>query len=666
MQAVTENNNVNTVPAVPLVLPRDSSAGVLQKMGSWSEDSKRTSKDKDALNIRASSPKVIRRGRPTDAPPIQQELIDRVKSEPFVKKFNLPQTETLIKDYSAALYKQIPLHGRLYVSQNYICFESKIFNIKTTEVIPFKDVTHIRKKSKKMKFSVGIHIDVGTQTYHFASFISRDKTFFLLHELWRQCVPSTTPDSNSDDDEIDDEDEDYTPEPGSAKIGKLQRSNTDAARYSKSAPASPKFQLKGESSTASMPPLSAFTLDSDSATGSPSELLQCEEIMKDVVFSATPPEPSIMEKVPAIVNPPVEELYDDERLSPNEETEDGFLESEVFHDILTETFDVSTLNFFRVFFSDRSCFARVYHEKRGDKDMSIQKWTNSAQFGMTRDIQYYAPVKVPLGPDKTRVQETQRYVLSRTRLLIETVTMMFDIPYGDSFRLEAKWLVTSPSATANTCTLQVSMVVHFVKKTWFKGKIETQSMKEVKESFKQWTESARIELAKPEVKERLASGVTALTLNTIATQAASTTATTTAATTTTTTTATPAEKVAPGAPVAVESSTSASSDTTVQHTTTPAKPGTLEIKLTSMSNLEGRKGKSSLPPSSSNKMLSLPLPSINLQALVGDKQSVLMLLVIILSFFCIYLYCKLTYLEGKFSVVENILHRHLHIKTEEL
>ena len=25
----------------------------------------------------------------------------------------------------------------------------------------------------------------------------------------------------------------------------------------------------------------------------------------------------------------------------------------------------------------------------------------------------YAPVKVPLGPDKTRVQETQRYVLSR-------------------------------------------------------------------------------------------------------------------------------------------------------------------------------------------------------------------------------------------------------------
>jgi hypothetical protein len=123
-----------------------------------------TIKEKEKDGSRHSSPKIIRRGRPTDAPPIQQELIDRVKSEPFIKKFGLPQTETLIKDYSAALYKQIPLHGRLYVSQNFICFESKIFNIKTVEVIPFKDISHIRKKSKKMKFSVGIHIDVGAQT----------------------------------------------------------------------------------------------------------------------------------------------------------------------------------------------------------------------------------------------------------------------------------------------------------------------------------------------------------------------------------------------------------------------------------------------------------------------------------------------------------------------
>lgn len=665
MQAVTEVNNVNTVP--PVTLPRDTSVGVLQKMGSWSDDSKRTSgaKDKDKENIRASSPKVIRRGRPTDAPPIQQELIDRVKSEPFVKKFNLPPTETLIKDYSAALYKQIPLHGRLYVSQNFICFESKIFNIKTTEVIPFKDITHVRKKSKKMKFSVGIHIDVGAQTYHFASFISRDKTFFLLYELWRQCVPSTAPDSNSDEDEIDDEDEDCT-EPGSAKVGKLQRSNTDAVRASsKSAPASPKFQMRGESSTSSIPPISALVLGSDSSVGGPSELIQCEEVMKDVVFSATPPEPSVMEKVPAIVNPPAEELYDDERLSPNDDTEDGFLESEVFHDILTESFDISALNFFRVFFSDRSCFARVYHEKRGDKDMSIQKWTNSAQFGMIRDIQYYAPVKVPLGPDKTRVQETQRYVLSRTRLLVETVTIMFDIPYGDSFRLEAKWLVTSPSATANTCTFRVSMVVHFVKKTWFKGKIESQSMKEVKESFKQWTESARVELAKPEVRERLSGAgvVTTLPLN-----GAPPTTTQPASSTTATTVSTIETATMPVASAAAESSTSASSDTalTAQQVQAQAKPGTLEIKLTSMNNKLERNKTSNLPPAPSSKLLSLSLPSINLQALPADKQSVLMLLVFVLSLFCIYLYCKLAYLEGKFSVVENILHRHLHIKTDEL
>lgn len=43
----------------------------------------------------------------------------------------------------------------------------------------------------------------------------------------------------------------------------------------------------------------------------------------------------------------------------------------VFQNMLSreEKFDVSTLTFFRVFFSDRSNFIRKYHEKRGDKGM---------------------------------------------------------------------------------------------------------------------------------------------------------------------------------------------------------------------------------------------------------------------------------------------------------
>jgi len=292
--------------------------------------------------------------------------------------------------------------------------------------------------------------------------------------------------------------------------------------------------------------------------------------------------------------------------------------------------------------------------------VSIQKWTNSPQFGMIRDIQYYAPVKVPLGPDKTRVQETQRYVLSRTRLLIETVTMMFDIPYGDSFRLESKWLVTSPSATANTCTLQVSMCVHFVKKTWFKGKIESASMKEVKESFKQWTEAAHEELAKPEVRDKISGAGPLLPSKTIVLSQSTSNVIAQAD-------ITPTLNAKPPIPAALESSTSTSSNsTTTGKAQAQTKSGALEIKF--MSTADKESAASSKATHSAKKLPMLPsmMPGVNLQGITvqADKQTVLMLLVFILSFFCIYLYCKLAYLEGKFSVVENIFQKHLHLKGE--
>lgn len=49
----------------------------------------------------------------------------------FVAKFNLPSSEILLGAFTAALSKQILLHGRLYISHNYFCFYSNVFAIKT-------------------------------------------------------------------------------------------------------------------------------------------------------------------------------------------------------------------------------------------------------------------------------------------------------------------------------------------------------------------------------------------------------------------------------------------------------------------------------------------------------------------------------------------------------
>lgn len=71
---------------------------------------------------------------------------------------------------------------------------------------------------------------------------------------------------------------------------------------------------------------------------------------------------------------------------------------------------------------------------------------------------------------------------------------MLDIPYGDHFRIEAKWEVTETSQ--DTCRLSISLTVRFVKKTWFKSKIETTTVKETKTSFDKWVQLAKVEVQK--------------------------------------------------------------------------------------------------------------------------------------------------------------------------
>ncbi|KAK2153569.1 hypothetical protein LSH36_292g01000, partial [Paralvinella palmiformis] len=54
------------------------------------------------------------------------------RSEDFKRIFkDIPSDERLIVDYSCALQKDILIHGRLYITQNSICFYANIFRWET-------------------------------------------------------------------------------------------------------------------------------------------------------------------------------------------------------------------------------------------------------------------------------------------------------------------------------------------------------------------------------------------------------------------------------------------------------------------------------------------------------------------------------------------------------
>uniref|UniRef100_A0A3B4ATJ2 GRAM domain-containing protein n=1 Tax=Periophthalmus magnuspinnatus TaxID=409849 RepID=A0A3B4ATJ2_9GOBI len=69
------------------------------------------------------------------------------RNEDFRKLFKqLPDTERLIVDYSCALQRDILLQGRLYLSENWICFYSNIFRWETLLTVRLKDICSMTKE----------------------------------------------------------------------------------------------------------------------------------------------------------------------------------------------------------------------------------------------------------------------------------------------------------------------------------------------------------------------------------------------------------------------------------------------------------------------------------------------------------------------------------------
>lgn len=103
---------------------------------------------------------------------------------------SVPEDDYLIEDYSAALQRDILLHGRLYVSEGHICFSSNILGWVTNLVISFDEVVSVEKKNTAVIFPNAIVI----QTLHarnvFASLVARDSTYELIVGIWKISHPN--------------------------------------------------------------------------------------------------------------------------------------------------------------------------------------------------------------------------------------------------------------------------------------------------------------------------------------------------------------------------------------------------------------------------------------------------------------------------------------------
>lgn len=93
-------------------------------------------------------------------------------------------TDRLLDDFSCALSREILLQGRIYISENYICFNSSLLGWVTNLIIEMSDIIGFEKKFTAGLFPNGIQIETKDNKYTFASLISRDSTFDFMEKVW--------------------------------------------------------------------------------------------------------------------------------------------------------------------------------------------------------------------------------------------------------------------------------------------------------------------------------------------------------------------------------------------------------------------------------------------------------------------------------------------------
>ncbi|KAG8219316.1 hypothetical protein J3R82DRAFT_197 [Butyriboletus roseoflavus] len=106
---------------------------------------------------------------------------------------NIPEGDYLIEDYGCALQREILIQGRLYISENHICFHANIFGWITDLSIPIYEITGLEKKMTAFVIPNAIQITTRQAKYTFASFLSRDTTYDVILNIWRLARPDAPP-----------------------------------------------------------------------------------------------------------------------------------------------------------------------------------------------------------------------------------------------------------------------------------------------------------------------------------------------------------------------------------------------------------------------------------------------------------------------------------------
>ncbi|XP_076591890.1 protein Aster-B isoform X1 [Chaetodon auriga] len=440
------------------------------------------------------------------------------RNEDFRKLFKqLPDTERLIVDYSCALQRDILLQGRLYLSENWICFYSNIFRWETLLTVRLKDICSMTKEKTARLIPNAIQVCTDNEKHFFTSFGARDRTYMMMFRLWQnalldkplcpkelwhfvhQCYGNELG-LTSDDEDYVPPDDDFNTMGFSEEIPNEENEINNDSLSKSSAEAKPEGS----------PPLLHKKVIPNSTIPSPGNHdtpitfdLPAEEYADFLPDGELLAVPLVVEEknndtsgpggpVPS----PSLDFNDNEdiptELSDSSETHDEAGEVQAFHEDLNgrqhinEVYKFSVDKLYDILFTE-SQFMSDFMEQRRISDVVYHPWKKEDAGNQTREIMYTISLSNPLAPKTSTVSETQTlYKVSQESecYIIDAEVITHDVPYHDYFYTLNHYMLTR--VAKNKCRLRVSTELRYRKQPWglVKGFIERNFWSGIEENFR--------------------------------------------------------------------------------------------------------------------------------------------------------------------------------------
>ncbi|CAG5099829.1 Similar to GRAMD1B: Protein Aster-B (Homo sapiens) [Cotesia congregata] len=381
------------------------------------------------------------------------------RSEDFKRIFkDVPDDERLVVDYSCALQREILVHGRLYVSQNYVCFYANIFMWETLVSLRWKDVESITKEKTALVIPNAISICTSKDKFFLTTFGARDKTYLITAEMW-----SLVHACYGEELGLTSDDEDYIPPIAAAEEEKLpSRLSTESFSEAEAAPA-------------------------------------------DNVQSRVDPIPETIDKIdskPDVNLDPTDMSDTTESEAEKQALRLGIRSTTVCtaaHDgrqLSNAVLPIHIDQLFTLLFTS-SKFFLDFHTARKTTDLIQSAWTQDPETGQKmRTVSLTVSLTQPVGPRTSQVTETQIMLpCSRPghRYSINVESSNAGIPYADSFSVITHFCMVA--VTENETSLNISSVIKFKKHVWsvMKSLIEKNAWAGMEEYYGSLTKALSVE-----------------------------------------------------------------------------------------------------------------------------------------------------------------------------